>query len=141
MADNPAKNEFCQGLPSYLSIFGKKKQAKNILSFADKTGFSVPSVLTVMHEKKDNIYIKDLASWEPDVLFNVHNNASLTEKIKVIAALKETKLGTEADHAFNEELIANILIHWVKGDKLSDIVKNAPLFCEQRWKRGEQTTE
>lgn len=49
-------------------------------------------------------------------------NSNLTEKIKVIATLKETNLGTDSKEApFSPELIAKMVTAWVKGDKLNSI--------------------
>lgn len=46
----------------------------------------------------------------------------LQKKIKVIATLKETNLGTDSKEApFSPELIAKMVTAWVKGDKLNSI--------------------
>ncbi len=117
----------------YLSIkrdYGKERGA---LTFADKTGFSVPSVLKIMREKAQNRNISDLKDWEPDVVFDRHNPGNLADKIKVIAALKETELGTDDDNApFNPEFIAKMIIAWVKGDKLNSISLIHPHYREEK---------
>jgi len=106
-----------------------KFQDKGVLAFADKTGFSVPSVLRVMGAASQNPDIKDLSSWSKEELFNAGNPANLAEKINVIAALRETKLGVEDSTVpFNPELYARIIIDWVKGDKLASIANQHPTF-------------
>ncbi len=117
------KNKFVQLCKSiYQSIQSKYGGTEGALQFADKTGFSVPSVLRIMYEKSHNNIIADLTGWQPEVMFNKKDTSNLTEKIKVIAALKETKLGTESDAApFSAEQIAKMIIAWVKGDKLNSI--------------------
>lgn len=107
-------------------------QDKGVLSFADKTGFSVPSVLKVMGEAAQNPRIKDLNSWSKEQLFNKHNIENLSEKIKIIAALRETNLGMDVSNTpFNPELYAKIIIDWVKGDKLANIANLHPAFNTQ----------
>lgn len=101
---------------------------KGVLAFADKTGFSVPSVINVMRQARTNTEISDLSSWSKEQLFDSGNPQNLTEKIKVIAALKETKLGVEALSQFNPELYAKIIIDWVKGDKLANIANIHPIY-------------
>ena len=57
----------------------------------------------------------------------------MTEKVRVIAALRETKLGTESPVApFNPEILAKILIAWVNGDKLNTISTIHPLYNAQQ---------
>jgi len=115
----------------YLHI-QSKFQDKGVLSFADKTGFSVPSVLKVMGEAAQNPRIKDLNSWSKEQLFNKQNVENLSEKIKIIAALRETNLGVdESNNPFNPELYARIIIEWVKGDKLASIANLHPAFNTQ----------
>lgn len=116
----------------YLHLQEKYGNHAGVLSFSDKTGFSVPSVLKVMRESSQNNMIKDLDTWSSNVMFDRKNPANLTEKIKVIAALKETKLGTDSDRApFNPELMAKIIISWVKGDKIATIVEQHPAFANK----------
>lgn len=100
------------------------------LRFADKTGFSIPSVLEIMKtENRNNPAIASPESWEANNLFNFGNDY-LKEKIKVIAKLKETGLGTDSkNNVFNEEAVANTLISWVKGDKLFDVSAHHPTFA------------
>lgn len=116
----------------YNRLQSKFKDNKGILSFADKTGFSVPSVLTVMSQKKSNPQISDLESWKPEYIFNYENIDKLTEKVKVVAALKETKIGTESTLApFEPKYIAEILISWVKGSKFDVLSKIHPTFSNE----------
>ena len=85
-----------------------------------------------MKESSQNDIIRDLHAWSPNEMFNRQNPSNLTEKIKVIAALKETRLGTDSDKApFNPELIAKIIISWVKGDKVSAIAEQHPTFANK----------
>jgi superfamily II DNA/RNA helicase len=115
----------------YLHI-QSKYQDKGVLSFADKTGFSVPSVLRVMSAASQNAEIKDLSTWSKEQLFNIQNTGNLAEKIRIIAALRETNLGVD-DHLapFNAELYAKIIIDWVKGQKLGNISDLHPAYNTQ----------
>lgn len=109
-----------------------KYQDKGVLTFADKTGFSVPSVLNVMASASRNKNIKDLNKWNKEEVFNINNSDNLAEKISVIAALKETKLGVEnSTLPFNPDLYAKIIINWVKGNKLANIADLHPTFSLQ----------
>lgn len=113
----------------YLHLLEKYKNSGGAMSFADKTGFSVPSVLSVMSQCSDNPNIGNLDSWTKERLFNNNDSRNLADKIRVIAALKETKLGTDSPIApFNAELMAQIIISWVKGDKLATIANIHPAF-------------
>lgn len=114
----------------YLTI--QSRYANNIgaLKYADKTGFSVPSVLQIMHQKASNPAISDLDTWTVNVMFNRRNPNNLTEKIKAISELRETGLGTDDKAApFNPELVAKMIIRWVKGDKINAISSIHPHFA------------
>jgi len=122
------KNKFiavCQSIYLHLNT----KFNKGTLIYADKTGFSVPSVLEIMKtENKNNPSIASVESWDPLNLFNFESGF-LTEKIKVIAKLKETNLGTPSKiNVFNEEAVARVLIGWVKGERLFDVSSYHPTF-------------
>jgi len=113
----------------YLNIQQKYLKQGGAMSYADKTGFSVPSVLRVMNDCANLPQIKDPDSWKHELLFDRANPDHLAAKIKVIAALKETKLGTDSDFApFNADLMAQIIISWVKGEKLSNIAQIHPFY-------------
>ncbi len=113
----------------YQTIEAKYSSQTGLLSFADKTGFSVPSVLKIMKEKSQNMLISDLDSWKPENLFNRRDSSNLTEKIRVVAALPETGLGTDSKVSeFNPEIVAKVLIAWVHGDKLNSISSLHPSF-------------
>jgi len=132
--DTPEKKEkfisICKLI--YLHIQSKYQNQSGALSFADKTGFSVPSVLRVMANASQNPLINDLNSWSKEQLFNYNNPDNLAEKIRVIAALKETKLGLESSNTpFNAELYAKIIIDWVKGQKLGIISDLHPAYNSQ----------
>ena len=134
LLDTPEKKEkfisICKSI--YLHIQSKYQSQGGALSFADKTGFSVPSVLRVMTAASQNPDINDLSSWSKEQLFNNQNPDNLAEKIKVIAALRETKLGIESsDNPFNAELYAKIIIDWVKGQKLGNISDLHPAYNSQ----------
>ncbi len=117
----------CRGVYNHLQ--NKYKDKKGILSFADKTGFSVPSVLAVMEEKAHSPTISDLNSWKPKEMFNFANINNLSEKIRVVAALRETKLGTDNNRApFEPENIARILVGWVTGSKIDSLANIHPAF-------------
>jgi hypothetical protein len=113
----------------YLHLQEKYRDLGGAMSFADKTGFSVPSVLSVMSQCSQDPNIGNLDSWTKERLFDNNNSQNLADKIRVIAALKETKLGTDSPIApFNAELMAQIIISWVKGDKLASIANIHPAF-------------
>jgi len=119
--------QVCKTIYAYLQ--NKYGDNTGILSFADKTGFSVPSVLNVMRQKSLNPNISDLNSWNPSSIFDRNNSNNLTEKIEVIATLKETKIGTNSDKApFNPKIIADILISWVNGDNFETMSNIHPYF-------------
>ncbi len=104
---------------------------RGVLKFADKTGFSVPSILSIMRAKSDMPEISSPESWDADNLFST-GNEYLKKKIEVIGTLREAKLGTDAGSApFNPELVANILKGWVNGDNLSEISFIHPFFKEK----------
>ncbi len=131
LLDSSAKKnkfiEICKAI--YLHLQDKYSKQRGVLSFADKTGFSVPSVLAVMAEKRGNPEISNLESWHPHNLFNSMSPRNLTEKVEVIAKLRETKMGTESDQApFNPSIIAKVLISWVNGEKLFNISNQHPAF-------------
>lgn len=111
----------------------QKRYQPGVLGFADKTGFSVPSVLAIMAtENKQNPSISSPESWEINNLFD-RKNDYLVEKIKVIAKLKETKLGTDSSSApFNEQAVADVLIGWVKGEQLFNIAEYHPTFANTK---------
>jgi superfamily II DNA/RNA helicase len=113
----------------YLHIQSKYRDDRGALAFADKTGFSVPSVLRVMASASQNHNIKNVRKWTKEELFDINNSDNLAEKIEVIAALKETKLGIEENSfPFNPKLYAQIIINWVKGEKLVNIANLHPFF-------------
>lgn len=113
----------------YQTIEAKYSSQKGLLSFADKTGFSVPSVLKIMTEQSKKSSIADLDGWKPNNLFNRNDSSNLAEKIDVIAKLPETGLGTDSKQApFSPEIVAKILIAWVHGDKLNRISSIHPNF-------------
>ena len=129
-ADRAEFIELCKRI--YLSIQSKYDDRHGLLKYADKTGFSVPSVLRIMHEKSGNESIADVDSWEPSKLFDGSQPENLAEKIKVIAELKETELGTDSNQSpFNSLIASKILIAWVKGEKLSTISNVHPYFANK----------
>lgn len=133
--ETPQKKEkfitICREIYNHLQ--NKYRDNKGVLSFADKTGFSVPSVLSVMAQKSSNPLIADLDSWKPDAIFNSSNIENLTEKIRVVAALKETRIGTESNEApFEPTHIAQILVAWVKGVKIDSLSMIHPTFQQQQ---------
>lgn len=115
----------------YLTIQARYANNIGVLKYADKTGFSVPSVLKIMHQKATNPAIADLDTWNVNVMFNRRNAENLTEKIKAISELRETGLGTDDTTApFNPELVAKMIIRWVKGDKINAISSIHPHFID-----------
>jgi hypothetical protein len=73
-----------------------KYRDKGLLAFADKTGFSVPSVLSVMSAASNNPTIKDLNNWTKEAVFNKSSSANLAEKMEIISRLRETNLGADS---------------------------------------------
>lgn len=123
------KEKFIQICKEIYLHIQKKYNDPGILSFADKTGFSVPSILSVMHEKKRNGSVSDLSGWAPDAVFNASNISNLTEKVRVISSLRETQMGTDSQQApFEPEHIARILVGWVKGAKYADLSLIHPTY-------------
>ncbi len=113
----------------YLYIQKQNSGHSGILSFADKTGFSVPSVLEVMRLAKNNGEFSYIQDWNKDNVFNKNNTDNLSEKISVIAHLKETYLGVdEPNSLFNPDLYAKMIIGWVKGEKYKSIANMHPHF-------------
>lgn len=123
----------------YLNIQSKYRD-KGVLTFANKTGFSIPSVLTAMDAASKNEGIRDVNSWTKEELFNTQDVSNLTEKIKVIAALRETNLGLDdSSRPFNPALYAQIVTSWVRGEKLMNIANHHPAFNIQN--KSEEETE
>ena len=113
----------------YLHIQSKFQDRRGVLAFADKTGFSIPSVLKVMTSASQNPTISNLNKWSKEELFNIKNSKNLAEKISVIAALRETYLGTDSKEApFNPDLYAKMIIDWVKGKNMVTIANHHPYF-------------
>lgn len=107
--------------------FGSMRGA---MSFADKTGFSVPSVLTIMKARAKDSQIADLDSWQPTRLFDARNPKNLGAKIKVIAELRETDLGTDSKkNVFNPDKVAELLIAWVHGKSIKEMLNIHPTFA------------
>lgn len=128
--DKEAFIDLCKRI--YLSIQNEYSDKRGALKFADKTGFSVPSVLNIMREKSTNPEIADLDSWQPDFMFDNRHVESLAAKIKVISELRETQLGTESDKApLNPVIISQMLVNWVKGEKLDTISTIHPFFAKK----------
>jgi len=116
----------------YLTIQSEFSNHQGALKFADKTGFSVPSVLNIMRAKADVPDVADLNSWKSDEMFDYKNTSSLAEKIRVVAALKETHMGTDSKAApFNPTVASQILIGWVNGEKLDTISQKHPYFAQE----------
>jgi superfamily II DNA helicase RecQ len=112
----------------YLHIQSKYQNRRGALVFADKTGFSVPSVLTVMTSASQNTNIKDLNNWSKEEIFNTNDSSNLAEKISIIAKLRETSLGTDEPGHFHPDLYAKMIISWVKGEQLVTIANLHPKF-------------
>lgn len=113
----------------YLYLQNKNRENTGILSFADKTGFSVPSVLKIMQGANNNRDLLHINDWNKDNVFNSNDATNLSEKISIIAKLKETKLGIDnSTQPFNPELYAKMIISWVKGDKYNLIANMHPAF-------------
>lgn len=129
---NEKKQKFISICKSIYLHIQSKYQNKGVLSLADKTGFSVPSVLQVMKDASMLPSINNLDNWTKEQVFNTQNPNNLAEKIQVIASLRETNLGVDdATAPFNSELYAKIIINWVKGEKLVNIANLHPYFSMQ----------
>ena len=113
----------------------ENRTSKGVLKYADVTGFSVPSVLSIMNSKKNNPEIAAPETWESQNLFSNHNDY-LTKKIDVISTLREVHLGTDSNSAqFNPENISKILIGWVNGQNISSLSSIHPLFANNQEQR------
>jgi hypothetical protein len=127
MLDQDGKNKFisiCRTLYTDMQI----RLKPGVLKFADKTGFCIPSVLSIMYAKSSDPAISNTETWMPENLFNTSNDF-LTKKIDVIGKLREVKLGTEsASSPFNPELIANIITGWVNGENVSKLSSIHPYY-------------
>ncbi|MFK7799804.1 MAG: DEAD/DEAH box helicase [Aureispira sp.] len=131
-ADKKKFINICKTL--YFSL--QSSTSKGILTYADKTGFSVPSVLAILNAKSTDPNISDKKSWQPATLFNSNDLKPMTDKIAVVGHLREVKLGTESDKgSFNPEIIAKILVNWVNGATISELSKMHPYFRQQGDKR------
>lgn len=129
--DKDAFIDMCKRI--YLSIQSTYSNRHGALKFADKTGFSVPSVLSIMKAKSSSPSIADLDGWSAASMFDAGNIGNLKEKIKVVATLKETGLGTDSKQSsFNPELVSRILIGWVKGEKLNQMSRMHPHFSKEK---------
>jgi hypothetical protein len=85
-----------------------------------------------MQEKSTNPEIANLDSWQPEYMFDINHVDSLAAKIKVISELRETQLGTESDKApLNTVLISQILVNWVKGEKLNNLSTIHPFYAQK----------
>lgn len=85
-----------------------------------------------MNASSQNPGIRDLDSWTKEELFNPYDSSNLTEKIRVIAALRETNLGVDDSRTpFNPEVYAKVVISWVKGQKLKDVANFHPAYNVQ----------
>lgn len=117
----------CRRLYSSIS-----RQDRGVLKLADRTGFSVPSVLSIMQDKSKEGNLADPRGWNPEYLFNP-DLPYLKEKIDVIAYLREVDLGTESKlNTLNTEVIAKVLSGWVNGSKISDLSKIHPFFMQKK---------
>ena len=133
LLDDVDKNTFinlCTRI--YLRIQDEYSNQRGILKFADKTGFSVPSVLQIMRDKSTIPEVANLESWKPEFMFDGRNVDSLSKKIKVVATLKETQIGSESDVSqFNPTIISRILVSWVKGGKLNEMSTIHPHYATE----------
>jgi hypothetical protein len=130
LLDSDAKKQrfisICRAI--YLKI-KSRYQDKGMLSFASKTGFSIPSVINVMIAATGNPRLKDINKWGKEELFNINESSNLAEKIKVIAELPETKLGTDSkESSFSPDLYAKVIINWVKGEKIVNLANIHPFY-------------
>lgn len=119
--------DLCERIYNRIRLeFGSREGA---MAFADKTGFSVPSVLAIMKAHQEDPQIADLDSWKPEKLFDAHNCKNLGSKIRVIAELRETDIGTDSKMSpFNPDLVAELLIAWVHGKSMKEMLNIHPAF-------------
>lgn len=118
--------EICETI--YYDLQTRYKTNIGVLKFADKTGFSIPSILKIMSSRKDDPEINSAESWKPEKLFD-HATGYLTKKIALIGTLREAHLGTDSiDGGFDPAAVAEILARWVNGENLKNLSLIHPFF-------------
>lgn len=87
---------------------------------ADGTGFSSPSVESLLRDWKDHSVESD---WKADTLFPRTGapSATLVEALRSLGGIPEIHLGTDLEGDFSPEKAARIVTGWVNGVSLSRI--------------------
>lgn len=97
-----------------------------ILTLADQTGFTTPSVLRLISQRNVTPGLSSMEAWQPRRLFS-DDIGPLTDRIQMIAALPEMQLGAGQNPPFSPERVAAILRDWVRGDTLTSLTKKYPI--------------
>jgi len=92
-----------------------------LVSLADGTGFSTPTVKYLMAKTYETPGVRSSASWDPAVLFGA-DSSGLAARVEMIADLPEMTLGEDKPGPFNAERVANILRDWVNGLNIAELV-------------------
>lgn len=111
-------NSFFELCTRYLNDLSSNENKKKILPLADKTGFTTPSILSLLGEISRHSSFKNANSWEPSFIFGEDINP-LKERIEVIGNLPEMQLSDGTHGEFDPNRIALILRDWVNGESIS----------------------
>lgn len=122
--EDSESKDFINLCANYLNSISKRK---NILSLADKTGFTTPSVFAMLSALSSNSSLRNENNWHPDTIFGT-DIKPLKERIEVIAALPEMGLSDGKFGKFDSERVASILIDWVKGESLINLTSKYSLI-------------
>lgn len=123
---NESVRKFVQLCRAYLEQISSQR---GILTLADQTGFTTPSVLRLMAQRNDIPEINTIDDWQPKQLFS-DDIGPLSQRVRLIAGLPEMQLGPGAGQPFNADRVASILRDWVRGDTLSSLATRYPLSDE-----------
>lgn len=118
-----AANSLVQLCRAYLEQI---KGRGGILTLADQTGFTTPSVLRLITQRSSTPGLNSLDAWQPKSLFS-DDIGPLTDRVQMIAALPEMQLGAGQHSPFSAERVAGILRDWVRGETLRSLTRKYPI--------------
>jgi hypothetical protein len=93
-----------------------------LLILADQTGFTTPSVGSLLGKTRSEREFTEPHNWAPERLFG-ESLEPLARRIEVIAHLPEMRLGQGNMPPFSPERVAAILRDWVMGASLGELVR------------------